>query len=82
MSVIGNSILFGGFGGRAVLQPLVAAENRVYTPPEGVDGFNVVTVNVEIPQHSPRCDQTGTFGWGLLQGYWGFDDVYPTRPAP
>ena len=78
MSVIGNPVLFGGLGGRAVLQPLIAAENRVYTPPEGVDGFNLVTVNVEIPQHSPRCDQTSTFGWDVLQLDWGFDDVYPT----
>ena len=59
-------------------QPLIAAENRVYTPPEGVDGFNLVTVNVEIPQHSPRCDQTSTFGWDVLQLDWGFDDVIPT----
>ena len=77
MSVIGSPILFGGMGGRAVLVPLVADENRVYTPPEGVDGFNVVTVNVEIPQHSPRCNQTSTFGWAALQRSWGFDDVYP-----
>ena len=77
MSVIGSPILFGGLGGRAVLMPLVAEENRVYTPPEGVDGFNLVTVNVEIPQHSPRCNQTSTFGWAALQRSWGFDDVYP-----
>jgi hypothetical protein len=47
-----------------------------------VDGFSVVTVAVEIPQHSPRCEQTSTFGWGRLQQDWGFDGVYPTRPAP
>ena len=73
-----------GGGGSAVLRPLVATENGVFTPPEGVDGFNTVTVNVEIPQHSPRCDVVSTFNWGWLQGYWGWDDVYPAEypPAP
>ena len=78
MSIIGNPILLGGWGGRAVLQPLTAGENGIYTPPEGVDGFSVVTVSVEAPQYSPRCDQTSTFGWSQLQGRWGFDNVYPT----
>ncbi|MBQ6928061.1 MAG: hypothetical protein IJQ36_07110 [Oscillospiraceae bacterium] len=82
MSIIGNPLVLGSRGGRAVLQALVATENRVYTPPEGVDGFSVVTVAVEIPQHSPRCEQTSTFGWGRLQQDWGFDGIYPTRPAP
>ena len=73
-----------GGGGGGTLRPLIATENRVYTPPEGVDGFNFVTVAVETPQYSPRCDQVSTFDWGFLQGYWGFDDVYPTDypPAP
>lgn len=77
MSVIGNPLVLGSRGGRAVLQALVATENRVYTPPEGVDGFSVVTVAVEIPQHSPRCDQVSTFDWANVQLGWGFDDVYP-----
>ena len=67
-------------GGR--LQPLVATRNDVFTPEEGFDGFNVVTVNVETPQYSPRCDQVSTFDWSTLQGYWGFDDVYPTEYPP
>lgn len=73
-----------GGGGGGTLRPLIATENRVYTPPAGVDGFNIVTVAVETPQYSPRCDQVSTFNWGFLQGYWGFDDVYPTDypPAP
>ena len=68
--------------GGGTLQALVATENRVYTPPAGVAGFNIVTVAVEIPQHSPRCDQVSTFDWATLQGYWGFDDVIPTDYPP
>ena len=33
-------------------------------------------------QYSPRCDVVSTFDWGSLQGYWGFDDVYPTDYPP
>lgn len=69
-------------GGGGILQALVATENRVYNPPEGVDGFSIVTVAVETPQYSPRCDVVLTFDWGSLQGYWGFDDVYPTEDPP
>jgi hypothetical protein len=68
--------------GGGTLQALIATENRVYTPPAGVDGFNLVTVNVEIPQHSPRADALSTFDWATLQGYWGFDDVYPAEYPP
>lgn len=33
-------------------------------------------------QYSPRCDVVMTFDWGSLQGYWGFDDVYPAEYPP
>ena len=77
MSVIGNPLVLGAGRGSAVLRPLVATENGFFTPPEGVDGFSVVTVAVDIPMHSPRCDQVSTFEWGSLQEHWGWDDVFP-----
>ena len=33
-------------GGQPVVQPLTVTQNGVYAPPEGVDGFGPVTVNV------------------------------------
>ncbi len=65
-------------GGTAALQALTADRNGVYTPPEGTDGFSVVTVQVPIPQHSPRCDQAATFDWAHVQLHWGWDDTIPT----
>lgn len=36
-----------GSGSSAVLEPLTIKKNGVYVPPEGTDGFNTVTANVQ-----------------------------------
>lgn len=38
-----------GAGHEAVLEPLEVTENGVYSPPDGVDGFSPVSVNVPVP---------------------------------
>lgn len=38
-----------GGGGQPVIQSLTATENRTYTAPQGVDGYNPVTVAVPVP---------------------------------
>ena len=43
----GDLIQFTEGKGEAVLESLEVTENGTFTPPEGVDGFNQVTVNVE-----------------------------------
>lgn len=36
-------------GGSGAIEPLTVTENGTYTPPEGVDGYSPVSVNVPIP---------------------------------
>ena len=53
--IVNDSTAYVGLGrielvqessGEAVIQPLTVAQNGIYTPPSGVDGFGPVTVNV------------------------------------
>ena len=46
-NVNGDLVQFTEGKGEAVLESLEVTENGTFTPPEGVDGFNQVTVNVE-----------------------------------
>lgn len=68
-------------GGEAVLVPLTVTENRIYTPPEGVDGYSMVIAGVTV--RSPRCDHVTTFDWGAQQQYMAWMDGTPEpKPEP
>lgn len=61
--------------GECILQPLRVTENGIYTPSEGVDGFDVVNVNVQ-----PKLERLD-----VKLNHWGYtvpDEPDPEDPTP
>ena len=75
-------ILFEGGDIPAVINPLAVTENGTYTPPEGVDGYNPVTVNVPAPQpviETLTVTENGTYT--SPAGVDGYNPVTVNVPA-
>lgn len=79
-------ILFEGGDIPAVINPLSVTENGTYTAPEGLDGYNPVTVNVPAPvpvTETLSVTENGTYTPGA--GVVGFNEVnvnVPVTPIP
>lgn len=53
---------------------LSVSENGTYTPEEGIDGFNEVTVDVQPSLQSLSVSENGTYS--VPEGYYGYSDVF------
>lgn len=70
-------------GGEPVIQPLTVAENGTYTPPDGVDGFSPVVV--EVPEREVILQDksiTANGSYAADEGYDGFGRVTVNVPVP
>ena len=72
----GELVQFTQGTGESVLESLEVTENGTYTPPDGVDGYNPVTVNVPAPEitlQDKTITENGTYT--ADSGYDGLGSV-------
>jgi hypothetical protein len=63
-----------------VIEPLSVRENGEYTAPAGVDGFNPVTVRVDIPE--PPEPPPPTDEWRPHPDWWDIKQIFETDTNP